>query len=164
MKSYSKIKKQIPRQSGFSLFEVLISMAVTSIGLFGLAGIQAVGLQNNNSAYQRSQATVLAYDVADRMRANTGAINNYLTSSMTLTYAKTLGAQAGCIGTSGCSATQMAQNDLYEWNESLTTALPGATGLITLAGDIYTISVTWDDNRDGVVNGDDPGFQVSFQP
>ena len=148
-------------QSGYSLLEVLIAIAVTSVGLFGLAGMQAAGLQNNHSAYHRSQATVLAYDIADRMRANRSSISNYLTSYMTLAEAS---ATLGCKSTSGCTTTQMATNDLFDWNADLTTALPGAVGTITQTGDIYTITVNWDDNRDGNVDADDPAFQVSFQP
>ena len=154
----------IARQSGFSMLEVLMAIVVTSVGLLGLASMQATGLKSNHSAYHRSQATVLAYDIADRMRANTVAVNNYLTSFMTLTEAKTAGAQAGCKSTSGCSPSQMAQNDLFEWNAALTAALSGATGTITAAGNIYTVTVNWDDNRDGVVDSADPNFQMSFQP
>jgi len=152
------------RQSGFSLFEVLITIVLLSVGLLSLARIQATGLMNNQSAYQRSQATVLAYDLADRMRANTAAVNNYLTSFMTLSAATATGPQSGCITTGGCTSAQLAQNDLLEWDAALNAALPSATGVITLTGNIYTIRVNWDDNRDGVVDTDDPNFQVSFQP
>jgi type IV pilus assembly protein PilV len=152
------------RQSGYSLLEILIAIAVTSVGLFGLAGMQATGLKNNHSAYHRSQATVLAYDMADRMRANMSSIDNYLSSYMTLALATSNGATAGCKSTGGCSTAQMATNDLIDWNTDLTTALPGATGTITVTGDIYTITVNWDDDRDGDVDTDDPAFQMSFQP
>jgi type IV pilus assembly protein PilV len=62
-----------PRQhkiSGFTLIEVLIAMLILSVGLLGLAGFQASSARNNTSAYNRSQATQLAYDLADRIRAN----------------------------------------------------------------------------------------------
>jgi type IV pilus assembly protein PilV len=164
MTSYCRMNAQAARQAGFSLFEVLIAIVITSIGLLGLAGMQAAGLQNNHSAYQRSQATMLAYDIADRMRANTVSIDNYLTSFMTLEQATAAGEQAGCKTTSGCSTIEMAQNDLRDWNTALTAALPGATGTITVTGNIYTVSVNWDDDRDGDVDTDDPDFKVSFQP
>jgi len=48
----------------------LVAMLVLAIGLLGLAGLQVVGLRNNQSAYLRAQATQLAYDMADRMRTN----------------------------------------------------------------------------------------------
>ena len=165
MNSHNNIGSPTTRQSGYSLIEILIAIVVTSVGLLGLAGMQATGLNNNQRAYHRSQATVLAYDLADRMRANNaGSIGNYLTSFMTLAEATAVGVQVGCNSTAGCSAAQMAQNDLRDWNAALVDALPSPAGTIILDGDIYTISVTWDDNRDGAVNDDDPNFQMSFQP
>ena len=57
-------------QRGTTLIEVLIALIVLSIGLLGLALLQVTSVQSNHSAYYRSQATVLAHDLADRMRAN----------------------------------------------------------------------------------------------
>jgi len=171
MKGYLDIGSHASRQSGYSLFEVLIAIVVTSIGLLGLAGIQATGLNNNLRAYQRSQATVLAYDIADRMRANTAAIDNYLSSNMTLDQAVAAGAVAGCTTPDGCTPAELAQTDLVDWRAAMTAAIPGSIGEITVLGNTYTITLNWDDNRDGFVNSDpddeiedDPSFQVSFQP
>lgn len=149
------------RQSGLSLLEVLIAVAVLGIGLLGLAHMQAFGLMNVERAYQRSQATVLAYAIADRMRANVITANNYLTNFMAPTDAEEV---EGCNTTSGCSAAELAENDLFEWNASLQSELPGAVGAITLDDGIYTVAIVWDDNGDGETTEDDPDFAVSFQP
>jgi len=133
------------RQAGFSLLEVLISLIILAIGLLGLAGLQAAGLRNNFSAYHRTQATQLAYDMADRMRAN-----------------MSISSQSTCAN--NCSSNQMAQNDLDEWNQKLGSELPLGQGMIsTPISGIYTISIQWDDNRDGDLDDTDPNFQVSFQ-
>ena len=58
------------RISGFTLLEVLVALVILSIGLLGLAGLQAASLRYNHSSYLRSQATLIAYDIVDRMRAN----------------------------------------------------------------------------------------------
>jgi type IV pilus assembly protein PilV len=158
----------IPRKSkrsGFTLLEVLITLVILSIGLLGLAGLQAVGLSQNHSAYLRSQATQAAYSIADRMRANQVASANYLSSFM-LPSAAT--AQAGCTA-GGCTAAQMATNDLFEWNTALSSSLPNIAvpvelGNITLNGAVFTITINWDDNRDGAIDNADPNFQLSFQP
>ena len=162
------------RQSGFSLLEILIAIVITSIGLLGLAAMQATGLRNNHSAYHRSQATVLAYDIADRMRSNASSMASYVTPVAVETPIVESPVEevtievdlSGCASTSGCSATLLAQNDLAEWNANLAAALPGGAGSIAFdnAINIYTISVNWDDNRDGLVDDNDPGIQVSFQP
>jgi len=163
----------INKDSGFTLIEVLISTLVLAVGLLGLAGLQAASIKNNLSAYNRSQATQLAYDMADRMRANknesldpaTGnviAAGTYLTVTMA---PATAAAQSGCTTTTGCTGAQMAQNDLFQWNAALTGTLPSGTGTITVvaATRVFTITVNWDDNRDGAVNASDPNFSVSFQ-
>lgn len=158
---------------GFTLIEILIAMLVLSVGLLGLAGLQAVSLKNNQSAYNRSQATQLAYDLADRMRANASAIASYTAIQPGAATIKT-----NCLTIAGCTSTDMAENDLYEWNQSITTVLPLGFGLISVTNGIYTITISWDDNRDGDidlgngndidVDGDgdtdnDPSFQTSFQ-
>ena len=181
MNGFYSIGSRTNRQSGFSLIEVLISIVIASIGLLGLAGMQATGLKNNHSAYQRSQATVLAYDLADRMRANMSSTSDYLSKFTTVVIVHEDGtfetkvvpvsgagevdevALAACQTTDGCSVAQLAKNDLVEWYSDLGAVLPGATGIITLAGDLYTIRISWDDNRDGSVDAGDPISQVSFQ-
>src|SRR4030095_5211790 len=55
---------------GTTLIETLVALLVLSIGLLGIAGMQMTSLQNNRGAHLRSQAQVLSYDIADRMRAN----------------------------------------------------------------------------------------------
>ena len=158
------IGKQTYPQAGFSLLEVLISIVVTSIGLLGLAGMQAAGIRNNHSAYHHSQATVLAYDMADRIRANRSSASNYQTSFMTLAAAQAQPECVSSISETVCSAADMAENDLFDWNTALAAAIPSAVGTITLTGGLYTVSVSWDDNRDGAVDGNDPDFRVSFGP
>src|SRR5699024_7298926 len=64
------------RMGGLTLIEVLVTMLVLSIGLLGLAGLQALMLYQHHSAYQRSQATILTYDIIDRMRTNRNAALN----------------------------------------------------------------------------------------
>jgi type IV pilus assembly protein PilV len=58
----------VDKNTGFTLIEVLIAMLVLAGGLLGLAGLQAASLSNGQSAYNRSQATQLAYQLADNMR------------------------------------------------------------------------------------------------
>ena len=145
---------------GFTLIEVLIAMVVLAVGLLSLAGLQATSLRNNQSAYNRSQATQLAYDLADRMRANANitGLATYTTISPIAATAK-----GNCLILTGCSQTDMAENDLYEWNSAVTTSLPGGVATVTVLTDVYTVTINWDDNRDGNTDNNDPSFQTSFR-
>lgn len=145
------------KNAGFTLIEVLIAMLVLAVGLLGLAGLQATGLKNNQSAYNRSQATQLAYDLADRMRANVAGKASYtaiLPSSAT--------AKTNCLTTTGCTPADLAQNDLFEWNSAVSNNLPSGIGTIAVAANIFTISITWDDDKDGN-DTNNPNFQTRFQ-
>lgn len=138
-------------QRGFTLLEVLIAIVVLSIGLLGLAGLQAVGLRNNNSAYMRTIATQQVHDMTDRMRTN-------LPGVITNTYDAIAGipADPACIAAAaGCSIANLAVYDAFAWNTMNQNLLPLGTGTVTrvVGGptgvDRFTISVAWDDNRTG---------------
>jgi type IV pilus assembly protein PilV len=154
---------------GFTLIEVLIAVVVLSGGLLGLAALQATTLKNNQSAYYRSKATQLAYDMADRMRANFSDANNLTTSKYKTIVPTAATAQADCKTVSTtCTKEDMATNDLFEWNLAITdtkNGLPSGAGTIDVvaATKIFTITIQWDDDRDGDVDGNDPNFQMSFQ-
>jgi len=153
------------RASGFTLIEILITMVILSVGLLGLAGMQTTVLKNNQSAYHRSLATQLAYDIADRIRANLDDGNKLAASTYTTMKLKDAGAQSDCLTVSAtCTTADMAENDLYEWNQALA-ALPSGQGSITVvaATRTFTVTINWDDDRSGTANSDDPNFQMSFQ-
>lgn len=58
------------RPSGFSMIEVLVALVILAIGLLGFALLQTMNLRFTQSANYRTQATNLAYDLLDQMRAN----------------------------------------------------------------------------------------------
>tara|TARA_B100000676_G_C17928435_1_gene759457 strand:+ start:214 stop:855 length:642 start_codon:yes stop_codon:yes gene_type:complete len=66
------------KPKGFSLIEVLVTLLVLSIGLMGLSALQAASIRDGFDAGQRSQATWLVQELAERMRANVdGQANGY---------------------------------------------------------------------------------------
>lgn len=120
-------------QSGFTLIEVLVAIIVLAIGLLGLAALQADSLRNNHSAYLRSQATILAYEIIDRMRASRErAINGE--------YDITLGDAAP-------TGSLISEIDLAEWKNSLANLLPSGNGSIQRTGRTLTVLVQWNDQR-----------------
>lgn len=123
------------RQRGATLIEVLIAVLILSIGLLGLASLQVNSLRFNHSAYLRSQATILAYDITDRMRANRDAA--------------LAGTYDIIIGDAPPAGVTVAETDLQEWRALLAAQLPGGTGGVDTvpATDIATVTIQWDDTR-----------------
>jgi type IV pilus assembly protein PilV len=154
------------KNNGFTLVEVLVALVVLAGGLLGLAALQATSLRNTQSAYNRSQATQLAYQMADRMRANVA--NAGLLATSAYVGAVPGAAIANCTAAAGCTPAQMAQNDLFEWNQDIDNALSAnATGTIAAvpvgAPTGFTITINWDDDRLNGVDANDPNFQMSFR-
>ena len=127
------------RSRGFTLVEALIALLVLSIGLLGVAGLQLAALRQNNSASQRSQATFLAYDIIDRMRANRRNALDVAAPAYVVGY-----------GTHTATGT-LAERDLTAWKAGLAAVLPAGDGQIARDADPnlnrWTISIRWDDSR-----------------
>ncbi len=148
---------------GFTLLEVLISLFILSVGMLGMAALQARAISFNTQAYNHGQAIALAYDIADRIRANpTESASGFYGVAANLSSATDQGCNSP---TANCSTTELAIQDLYEWSQSLANSLPNGGGSICLdsnpadavscdgAGDTYTITVTWDEpNESGVTS------------
>lgn len=175
----ARTRRAIPRRPahGFSLLEVLVALVVLSIGLIGLAGMQSASLRFNNDAYLRSQATTLAYDMADRVRTNAGAAALY-----DKRWDQQGRENVGCLGDAGCRPAQMAGDDLFRWDRRVAQLLPLGRSEICPYTDPTTlgcaanpadatdfvIRIHWDGNRDGQVDpgSPDPGgtVVVTFRP
>lgn len=101
---------------GFTLVEVLVALLVLAIGLLGMATLMMTSLQSSQNAYLRSQVSVLAQDLVERMRTNRAQAitsDNYeLTTSAPAT------TKPNC-SAAGCSPIEQAQLDLHDWRAAL---------------------------------------------
>lgn len=133
------------KETGATLIEVLVAMVVLAIGLLGLAGLQATSVQSNHSAYYRSQATILASDLADRMRANR---TEALTNAYLIDFPTSSTSNDEDSGTS-------AQKDIAAWLNQLAGTLPDGTGKVEKNSTLVTISIRWNDTRGQIKASDD---------
>jgi type IV pilus assembly protein PilV len=92
---------------GFSLIEILITLVLISVGLLGLAGLQAKTSVAEMEAYQRAQALLLAQDMADRIAANKTQAASYVGNDFGT------GAVVDCTGKTGFDL------DLCEWGNAI---------------------------------------------
>ena len=134
-------------QRGATLMEVLVAVVVLSVGLLGVAGLQTTGINAGNGAFYKTQASVLAADMADRIRANPQAQDAYTPFD---TGSSAIPGDPGCLST-GCSPAELAQYDLHQWSQyfvgdggSGQPVLPDARGVISRGiNDEFIVSVLW---------------------
>ena len=150
-------------QKGLTLIEVMIALAVFSFGLLALAALMASGLKYNTSALHRSYATSQAYDMADRMRANSLGLKSehYDNLGDSSDNPNCVSFESEC--ESDCSPKEMAQYDARQWNNYNACLLPKGIGMVRQTStdpDIYTITVSWKTN----MKIEDESFVFEFQP
>lgn len=105
---------------GLSLVELLVAILVASVGLLGFATLQAASLRYTHITQRRIQATLLAEDFIERLRANTVLAGDVQAYGFTETFASQVAqpvpaATTSCEGPSAnCSVADMAAYDLAE--------------------------------------------------
>jgi type IV pilus assembly protein PilV len=138
------------KQRGAMMIEILITLAITVIGMYGIIEVQSRLQQSEMDSYQRTQALLLLRDISNRIETNRSDVPAYLTADFPGT---------GFVGvgqTCPASGVTTSSNDLSEWcnalqgaSESLSAANVGAMigGRACveeiLAGSQYMITITW---------------------
>lgn len=155
------------------MLEILVAIIVISLGLLGLAGLQAASLRNSQVAYYRSIASQQAYDMMDRMRANVAGVRagnyNDLQGALTTIWSTNPNLVPVCItgGTPAtCTAAQLATEDYRQWRATNSRMLPNGGGTVCLANPAsgvcaaansgaaynaewpYVITVTWNEKTE----------------
>ena len=147
-------------QAGIGMIEVLVTLFIVSVGFLNMAALQTTAKRSNFDAVQRTTAVMLAHDIVERMRANPGVLDAYLTSGVGN---GTQSAPARDCGAGvSCTQLQLAAFDLYAWEQIIdgvteartisgtltqTGGLSNPTGCITGPASggpgIYTITIVW---------------------
>ena len=133
-------------QRGGLMIEVLVTIVICIIGLWGLTTVQARLQMSEMESYQRSQALLLLDDMATRLELNRAAAASYVTGTT-----NPLGAGMTCPTTN----TTLAQRDRAAWCDALQGAaetsgtskvgsMLGARGCVEdLGSRQYLITVAW---------------------
>lgn len=106
--------REIKKQSGMLLIEAMIAVLIFSFGLLGLIGLQAVATQSTTNSEERARATMLANDIVSVM---------WVKKSLNPT------------------------TEIDTWKalvaDSTKSGLNNATGDVSVAANVATITVTW---------------------
>jgi len=73
---------QLSKQYGIGMIEVLVTIAITTIGILGLSAMQMQSIRSVSDSGNRTHAIWVANDLINRIRANKVAFNSYLTDEM----------------------------------------------------------------------------------
>jgi len=131
--------------SGFSLIEVLIALVVLGFGLLGYALLQTMNLRFTQSANQRTQATNLAYDLLDQMRANRFQAAWYSGDSGASFDAGEV--TSGDCGDRPVGAVDISEN-IQRWQCQVVRALGDeASANVTYDNGEVMVAVAWNDER-----------------
>jgi type IV pilus assembly protein PilV len=158
------------RAQGFTLMEVMVALVIISIGLLGIAAMQATAIASTHTSQTESLAAIEARSLADAMQANPDywAAGNFPTiltvkgtaaapvlSDATLNSQTTNCSTTACLDTSNNGNVAMAGYDLQQWAKQLFTQIPGSTATINCqigSPTICSITVTWTQKATAAVN------------
>lgn len=146
-----------------------MAVLLLSMTALGYAALQLRGLSANSSSMWRSKATLLAYEMADRMRANRAGVTAGSYNSLTAVTVVN-----DCGATTSCTTARMAQLDHYLWNSAVAQELPGANGVVCIdatpddgttaapacdgVGTTFAVKVFWQER------GEDARLAVAVRP
>jgi len=157
---------------GFTLVEVMVAVVILAIGLLGMATLMMSSLQSSESAYSRSQASLMAYDILDRMRANK-VDSGDPAQSFRVTHASVsndylLASTDDCpppnAGDPDATGAQRAEADLAQWCAQLEDNMLNLLGSTRIESGTdettYIVTIEWqeayDINRDANPDDDNP--------
>lgn len=134
------------RAAGFTMIEVLVALVVLALGLLGFALLQTMNLRYAQSANFRTQATNLAYDLIDQMRANRLQASAYTA----ITVASFNGVKGDACSRPVTAITPV--DSMARWRCQVRATLgEGATALVTRnAAGVIAVQVNWADARNAV--------------
>lgn len=144
------------KSQGFSMIEVLVALVVLAIGLLGFALLQTMNLRFTQSANYRTQATNLAYDLLDQMRANRYQAAWYTTAASF---------NAGAVSNIECSrpigaVTIQASSD--RWKCQVARILgPSASADVTYNNGVVRVTIAWGDHRWEETDNDPTVFSLT---
>ena len=150
------------RMAGVGLIEVLVTLVVFSLGMLSLAALQGVAKKANFDALQRTNASLMAYDLLERMRSNSQVLASYVNvADMGGGTRSAQGTQVVSVCgdmNAPCTREQIAADDLTQWESMIdgnmemrgnqaTGGLVGATvcvnGPVAGGSGAYTVVIAW---------------------
>lgn len=130
-------------QTGVSLLEVMISLLLMSVGILGMAGLQAATAKYRINTQSIGGSAQLVSELSERVRINADAAgpgfdasigsnpSKYvLTSAWTVQNKETLDVKKNCM-TTVCTVNERAEFDMTSWRSRVRDTLPQGAALVS---------------------------------
>jgi len=158
---FSNISKPaFDRSKGVTLIEMMVAILVLSIGMLGIAGLQAATSKYKINTWARSSASTLLSDLSERVRINPDAAGTSFAGEGVATtseyvIADNWAAQQSNVltiskncETAACTSSERATYDLLIWRQRLRESMPQGAALVS--GDRrngLNIAIMWFDKE-----------------
>lgn len=140
-------------QRGSTLTEVLVTVAIVTLGFAATVDLQTTALRMNHAAYLRTQAVALSGQILDSMRANRSAASDG-------EYDRGFGDAPPAAGV----ATTPARRDLRAWLVNIENALRPyeASAAISRNQNRFVVSIRWQERSSSRLPGVNEPEVVQF--
>lgn len=141
--------RQGPVQRGYTLIEVLLTAVIVLLAMTGMMTMQMMGIKVTQDAYNRTQATTLAYQMTDSLRANCDNIANYADTTFCDSNSRAENDSRSCdYAQDPQDGASLADSDLDTWWNNIAAAgLPPWYAGIQQDGNVFHIVIQWEDRR-----------------
>lgn len=165
---------QLKHNQAFTLFEVMITVAITTIGLLGISTLQLQSSRATQDSGSKSLALSMIEDIENRMALNKSSLASYATAAVNCASPPTICEAAnqgnGTVNAANCTAAQVAAYDLWSVGCPSNYTVAGATTWarpadylanptmaiqINAANERATVTVTWSTRSSGQSGGAD---------
>lgn len=112
-------KYSVSSERGFTLIEALIAFVILSVGLLGIVSLQSIAKTSQHLAVQHTRAVTLADAIVERIRVNPTAMATYNIGLSPVGD----GTRASQDCSAGCTPAELANHDLWAWDQALAGAV-----------------------------------------
>ena len=172
------MKKSNKSQLGFSMIEVLVSLIVIGVGMLGMSGLQIASMKGTSNAHSRNVASMLAFELGERMRANQAGVDGGFYANN-----DTCGTTLNQCRSSFCTSEQIARIDVQEVkcgvlklgkrDGGVANLLSGGTLTVSCVGGcdqpnaLHDVAITWGESnvhKDQLGSSSTQAISVSILP
>ncbi|MCO5336447.1 MULTISPECIES: type IV pilus modification protein PilV [Delftia] len=129
---------------GVTLIEMMVALIILSIGLLGLAGLQAATTKYRITTMSRTAGTGLVFDLSERIRINADAAGpSFMQEGSSTTSLYTITADwatqqknsnftvtKNC-NSAACSSSERATFDLLSWRQKVRESMPQGSAMLS---------------------------------